>query len=57
MRVVLVDISPISTHEVVESSHKPPLACIVCEVISFYIMYKHMAGDVLNAGDLPTLIH
>ena len=56
MRIVLIDISSVSSDKTVESIHKIVLTLIISEVESFEVMNENMAGHILDAGDLPTLI-
>lgn len=56
MRVILVLISSVSTHEIVECIYKPVLTDIIREVVSLEIVQKDVILFVKNVANLSTLI-
>ena len=49
-------ITCVSTDKTIEGSNEGLLTCIVVEVVPFQVMNEYMAGNILNALNLPTFV-
>jgi hypothetical protein len=56
MRVVLIHVSGVPTHEVVEGRNEPALTGIICEIVPLEVVEKDVTGHIADAGDFSAFV-